>query len=520
MTLRDPFVVRHLLASLVITCVTAWFSVGYFHIDEYFQVLELARFKLGQVDAWALPWEQSSQMRPWLQPWLYTMLGRALGAAGRDPFTLAFACRLATGFTCWGALVAFVGTSLRWFASLEEQRLHVRVCALLGFLPYLFVRTSSETLSMAAFTAAFAVALAGAEPPFRTAAAESGRLARWLVPLTPRRAAVAGALLGLSFELRFQSAIVAVGFVAWLRVVGRAPVRGLVALAAGGAASLGLGAIVDHWGYGAWAFPAWTYVQANLLEGAAALFGSDPPFSYVWLLPSNVFAPVVVALLVLGAVACVRAPNHPVVWSAVPFFVVHNVLSHKEERFLFPLAILAAASVGLALAPSAGRALGVSTWLWTRRRSLAAKMLGGWSFAGMALLAVWPLGWHHHVRFQRHIHEAFGGELRAHALPDFDLGLPAFHERGYDVEKAPPEQIARRLRDGTARTWLVTDSPRLHTGVPEIDRATLIWSELPGYDDAQLSQRTMDIVDAYNERARPPLRKLHFRSLFRLEPAR
>ena len=165
----------------------------------------------------------------------------------------------------------------------------------------------------------------------------------------------------------------------------------------------------------------------------------------------------------------------------------------------------------MAIAPSAGRPLRFASWAWDRRRGALAKAIAILSSAGLVLLAFYPLGWHHHVRFIRYVHEHIGGELRAHALLEFDLTLPPFHPRVYDVDKLDPAELARRIDEGTAREWLVTDAPILHTGAASLDaRARLVWSELPVYGDPELTRTSMRFVEAYNARARPPLRPLHF----------
>jgi len=135
----------------------------------------------------------------------------------------------------------------------------------------------------------------------------------------------------------------------------------------------------------------------------------------------------------------------------------------------------------------------------------------------MGLLAFYPLGWHHHVRFQRFVHEHVGDELSAFALPGFELGLPAYHPRVYDVEKAEPSVVAERIDAGVARPWLVVDAPQLP---PELSgRATLVWSELPTYRDAEVTARILRLVDAYNAVARAPLRRLEYRSLYAITVA-
>jgi phosphatidylinositol glycan class B len=39
----------------------------------------------------------------------------------------------------------------------------------------------------------------------------------------------------------------------------------------------------------------------------------------------------------------VRDPKNPYLWCFLPFFAVHSLIAHKEMRFLFPMAFLAAA---------------------------------------------------------------------------------------------------------------------------------------------------------------------------------
>ena len=327
-----------------------------------------------------------------------------------------------------------------------------------------------------------------------------------------RHLPLVGLLLGVAFEARFQSAFLAVGLLAWLVFVAREKKTWQVL--PGGVAMLGLGAIVDRWGYGEWAFPAWMYFRTNVLDGIAALFGADPPFAYLWMLPSNFFAPIVIVLLVAAAFTWARYPKHPLTWTTLPFFMVHNLLAHKEERFLFPMAILATAFVPLGFGPSGPvRWRRAAAFVW--RRTCALRVLAVWSFVFLAVLALWPVGWHHHVRFQRYVHDSIGDSFHAVALPDFDLGLPAFHARVYDVQKASAEDILETLHGAKL---LVADSPRLRSGNAELDaRATLVWSELPCFRNRALTDRAMRAIDAYNAIAKPPLRPLRYRSLYRLE---
>jgi phosphatidylinositol glycan class B len=508
--LRDPHARGPLFALLGVTCVTSYFSYAYFHLDEYAQIVEPALRKLGLAAETLPPWEYEARIRSWLQPAFYVAVGRALGAFGvRDVFSVVFAWRLLTGLASWAAICAFVGVSLRWFERDEERRLHARVAALLGFLPYLSVRTSQESLSASAFALGFALLLADTDP----AGQDAGRTPRgWGAPL------LAGALCGAAFELRFQTALLTLGLFAWLVRVGKAPPLRLAAFVAGVLLVVAAALPIDRWGYGAWTVPPIEYVRANLLEGTAILFGSEPPFAYFYLTPANIFLPVVVVLMFAMIVAWWRHPRHAVTWTTAPFFLVHCLITHKEERFLFPMTILATSFVAMAFCPGYGRPLALVRRVWSWRAGVGAKMLAGVNFAGMALLAVYPLGWNHHVPFARFVHEHVGDELHAYAFEDFEIRRPPYGPRVHDVEKGAPEQIEASLEAGRWREFLIADTPSLHTGVDALDRRyTLVYSEFPFWQSAWLTERVMRAVDPYNESARSPLHPVRWRSLYRLQ---
>ena len=519
---------RCLAALLVATCVTAWFSDAYFHVDEYFQVLELARKKLDPASVAELPWEHTERIRPWLQPLLYWTLGRALGI--RDVFALAFVSRLVTGLANVGAVALWLRTTGPWFEEGEARRFHLRLTTLAGFLPYLFVRTSSESSSMVALTVALAVALEGAAPVREDSGDIDERT--WSVPALerPRRTFLVGVLFGVAFELRFQTAFVPAGFAAWLLLrtsLPRARVLRVLAIAGAGIALVVAGAaLVDRWGYGAWTFPPWSYLRVNVFEGVAKQYGTYPPFAYLWMLPANVFFPVVAVLILLLILAWARLPWHPLTWATLPFVLVHNLLSHKEERFLFPLAIVALTLAALAITPRASvrrrtRSDVVAERVWAWRRGWLGKLVAGWSTAFALLLAFYPLGWNHHVRFFRALHDRFGDEVHATALPDVELFVPPFHPRLWDVVGIDPDEVALRLAADAPLSpreeWLIAPLPKLPP--PLAAHAELVDSELPGAKDPATAARLVALVDAYNAHADTPLRKLRYYSLYRLRPS-
>jgi phosphatidylinositol glycan class B len=205
-------------------------------------------------------------------------------------------------------------------------------------------------------------------------------------------------------------------------------------------------------------------------------------------------------------------------WSTLPFVVFHNLLSHKEERFLFPVTVLVLGVVSLSLVNvnvHDSRLNRLAKWASSQSTKWPAKLLAAWSSAFMLLLAFFPLGWNHDVRFTRALHDRFGDEVHATVFPEIELDLPPFHPRVWDVDKADPAEVERRVRAGTARDWLITALPSLPPGVSDV--ATLVDSELPGATDPGCRASLMRLVDAYNARAKMPLRRLRYHTLYRIK---
>src|ERR1043165_6338265 len=74
------------------------FSVGYYHPDEHFQILEFAALKLHLTTADQLPWEYQYSMRPAIQPALAVLVFNVFSFLHADnPFTIAMILRMMSG---------------------------------------------------------------------------------------------------------------------------------------------------------------------------------------------------------------------------------------------------------------------------------------------------------------------------------------------------------------------------------------------------------------------------------------
>ncbi len=461
----DKALRRSLLILAAVIVVTAWFSELFYFPDEHYQVLEFMSYKLGITRASDLPWEFSARIRPWFQPLVYFLIAKPLLALGlKDMFAVAFVLRLATGLLSLAALALFARALLPTIQGEDEQRAFVRYMPWFGFLPYLFVRTSSETFSGAFFALGLAVALR---------------------EKSARRLALAGLLCGLAFESRYQTGLMGLGLFAWLALIARTRASALAAFATGGVAALAIGLLADHWGYGQFVFPPLGYIDVNLVQGMAAhQFGREPVFAYLYLLPAQIFFAITLVLMAGMVAMWLRNPRHAVSWATLPFVLAHVLVAHKEARFFFPLAILATAFPVLGFSPRLSLWRRAFTRIWQWRCSWAAKITTGISVAAMAYFALYPFGVRPHMPMARYLYRHDLSVIYSFAAPF--QSYPMYRPAGYRSEKLKDQAQLRALLD-KGPVLLMSETP-LPPALPEGARATLLCSEFPaarfGYGQA------------------------------------
>jgi len=447
---------RSLLILGAVILVTAWFSETFYFPDEHYQILEFMALKLGITQAADLPWEYSVRIRPWFQPLIYFLIAKPLMLLGlKDMFAIAFALRLATGLFSLAALAAFVRAVLPTIEGDEERRAFVGYLPLFGFLPYLFVRTASETFSAAFFALGLALAIDKRSMP---------------------RLVLAGLFCGLAFESRYQAGLLGLGLFAWLAVIGRARLTELTAFVGGGMAALAIGALADRWGYGQWVFPPLGYVDVNLFQGLAAhQFGLEPVFAYLYLLPAQIFF--AISLVLMAAMVCMWLRNfrHPVSWATLPFVLAHVAVAHKEARFLFPIAILATSFPVLGFSPRLGLWRESFARLWSWRHSWIAKGVTAISLLGMAYFAVYPFGVRPHMPMARYLYRHWQSPIYSLAPPF--TSYPMFRPAGFKSQRLRSmAELDARLAEGPVLLMSETPTP---PALPTNAHATLLYSEFP-----------------------------------------
>jgi phosphatidylinositol glycan class B len=472
--------------------VTAWFSNLFYFPDEHFQVLEFLGLKLGITPVSAMAPEYAAHVRSWMQPFIYWLVAAPLRVLGlTDMFALAFVLRVLTGLFSVAALAAFAKSVAPTISGQDERQAFLRYLPFFGFLPFLFVRTSSETISAAFFALGLAAILSG------------------------RSRALAGMFCGLAFECRYQTGLMTAGLMAWMAIAAREKFSRLLQFAGGGALALVLGLLVDRWGYGVWVFPMLDYIHRNLTEGVADSYGRDSVLAYLWMLPAQLFFVITFVLIVAMVMMWLRNPRHVLTWVTLPFVLGHMAIAHKEARFLFPLAILATAFPVLGFSPLLPRWRGLAERAWAWRHSWAARVVTGLSVAGMLFLAVYPLGVRPHMPMTQYLYRHVTGTVHevGKALPDY----PIYRRDGLTLRPTDPAQIPELLADGPV--YLLTERPALPP-LPPDTRAEMLYSEFPPahFGRADWGVTLMDLHQSLARQARfLQLVPLYYFTLYRLE---
>jgi len=311
------------LLGLLVQLVAAWFSVGYNHYDEHFQVLEFCNYKLGFSSASVLPWEFTTQCRCALQPFIAFCFCKALLSLHLyTPFFAAFLLRLMMGISCWLVTCLLVNVLLPEFNTDRGKRLYVLGSFFFWFVPYCGVRFSAENVAGILFFLALAIIL---------------QLHIYRVAKRNALLALAGLLLGFVFMFRLQIAFAFIGLAAWLLFYGKWNIRDYVIMVLSGLMAIGISMLVDHWFYGAWVFTPYNYFAVNILQHAAAKFGVFPWWYYFYLFFQYAVPPLSIVLLPLFFVGIWEKNRHLFSWVCIAFIVGHCFIGHKEMRFLLPM---------------------------------------------------------------------------------------------------------------------------------------------------------------------------------------
>ena len=312
---------RLFLIGVFAHLIMAIFSIGFHQFDEHFQIIEFLNFKLFGGPEKDLPWEYRDQIRPWFQVFLYYFLVYPFKAIGLDsPFFITWVLRTITGL--FGLVCTW--TLKDWLIEkFENDEIKVKASlfflTLFWFVPYIHVRTSAESLSLAFGLLGFSLFLKNLEKE------------NFLPSL------LTGLILSFSYLAKSQGAIAVAFLWFWAVAFHYKRWRFLTYVAVGVLLGIGLGVVVDYWGYGNWTFSPWNYYRVNIIEDRAAGFGVDPWYYYIKKSFSRGIAPLSLPLIIGTIAFWIKFWKSPLTWFTLPFVLVHTLIGHKELRFLFPV---------------------------------------------------------------------------------------------------------------------------------------------------------------------------------------
>ncbi|MBC7425701.1 MAG: hypothetical protein H7321_04115 [Bacteroidia bacterium] len=307
-----------IIVGILLHIIAAIFSVGHYHPDEHFQILEFAGFKAGISPASDLAWEFHNAIRPALQPLAAFIFYEALGLFGKpDPFIWVMVLRFFSVTLSIAAAAMVYKTFIKGKMNEKAEIVFWAFTLLFWCMPYTNARFSSENISGSLF------AMSIAAFPYTSK--------------KTRSVILAGLLAGLSLVVRYQFAFMIAGFGLWIIIFGKFSLRQILIYSFSVIFVLLAGVIIDYWFYGKWVFTLWEYFSVNIIQNKAAEFGIEPWYYYFSDGINKFFLPFGILILYAFALLVTKKKKHVLTWILLPFLLGHIAVGHKELRFVFPL---------------------------------------------------------------------------------------------------------------------------------------------------------------------------------------
>jgi phosphatidylinositol glycan class B len=308
------------LIVILTSCLGGVYNVGYYHPDEHWQILEFAGYWWGRVPEISLPWEYHHQMRPALQPMLAYIVGLfSEWIYGEyNPFFWTLILRfLSALFSIFS--VYQLSKVLENEIDAPKLKNYLWLFSYFSwFLLFLHVRFSSEGWSASAWILGVAYILKS--------------------PKENHSFFIAGIWLGLAFVFRYQLGFAILGVILWLILLkNENKFFKLFALSLGGLSVIILSTILDSVFYGRFVLAPYNYFYENLILKKVSTFGKEPWYFYLAILLKSQTFLFNLVYLICSLYFIVKYPKHLITWTVIPFVLIHLIIKHKEDRFLFPL---------------------------------------------------------------------------------------------------------------------------------------------------------------------------------------
>ena len=310
-----------LLLTFILHLITSIYSVGFHHLDEHYQILEFANYKLGNNQPSDLPWEFEAKLRPAIQPAIAFIIIKASQTIGiTDPFTQAIIMRILSSMLSLLSVVLLIYVFKNEIKSDKLLEWFLYLSFFLWFAVYAQVRFSSEGWSGSLFFIGFALL-------YYFKSNEKVLLTFLLI----------GLIFGFAFIFRYQVGLLISGLLLWLLIIDKFEFKKIFLIGSGIIIAILIGVLIDKWFYGSWTFSAWNYFQYNILKGKVSNFGVQPWHFYITEIFWKGVPPFSLFLIFIPLFWFIFKPKNILTWVLIPYLLVHIFIGHKELRFLFPL---------------------------------------------------------------------------------------------------------------------------------------------------------------------------------------
>jgi GPI mannosyltransferase 3 len=348
---QDRRITWILISGLVLQTITSVTQTGAASADQHFQIIEFSLNQLGRPSGAPYVWEYTHFVRPTLQVYLFSGYHIALNSVGiTDPYTQLTILRITLGlamFAVFNLLAIYYfkyskesayGVSDPYAPSFEigephagkrslmqgsNKNLLLLVLLLMNFswaLPYSRTIFSSEMLSSLFFYGTLLLYEENKE-----------KAKSILFPI------LIGLLFSLAFYFRFQTGSFLLGFGIWL-VFFEKRYKHILPIAIGFFVGVIINMLLDYGYYKEWVFTPYAYYHVNINEGRATQFGTSSFLRYIGLLilvaPAPFFS---IIFLYYSIKTFLKKYSNPVFLSTILFILLHSMVGHKEERFMFPV---------------------------------------------------------------------------------------------------------------------------------------------------------------------------------------
>ncbi len=309
--------------SIIIHIIAPYTNIGFFAMDEHFQILEPLAYKLDLRDKHINEiWEFGAAMRPWTQVYFYYVIVLFLKSLSiNDPFIWIYVIQTLLSVLGFISLFLFY-RYLIYKKFIQPSIFNTFIYFLFVFNIFLHCRTSSENLSITLFIFGiyfFLKNLNYNENKF------------WLIILS-------SIFLGFSLLVRYHIIFLMVPFYLWLIIYKKSFIQivysSIVILII-----LIFGLFLDYLGYGKFYNTYYNYYYYNMVIGIFDNFGIEPWWYYISEVVTKFYPPISIFIIIGSILFFFQYPKSFITWICIFYFVIFSYLGHKELRFIFPVLV-------------------------------------------------------------------------------------------------------------------------------------------------------------------------------------